>query len=517
MSSSTGTSFSNNYNPYGYRNKRSYPGRLQSNDKQRLFQTCVDYQYSGVTAPLSNKNIVLHCYQIDGLGDVSQTFLFAEKIRAQRPDASITIAIECKSISEGQVRASFPTDRFPTEFISHWDPLKADSQMGALRQKTGCMIGVAVPISNPELLGGYPARTIKEYGFARHPDTKGDTLSMGFDDLEEGITFPKIEGQDLYQIKTDWLRKALNVNTSDDQDYYLANRNLYHMYMPSWSTQIISLYSVVGIEKQNSKPIDVFMPVKHSLKDLIAWGALNVELLKENQIGKLILVKSTGTETIDIGPGKEMRILSGSVAKTDMHTIQKHSQPFFGCTGNLTFSEGVIQDKLLIYDSLTHLEHFDKTWINILQQNHWTQLEKFKNALKEYFVVETQILQKYIPRKISFYQGDLSYSLSDDDSVPRRALNELAKEFPKYSQQMVDLYKNPMTLSEAHAFNAHIKENYDCESRIMEIVDRGLVLTNYPYLIKLENQLWEDFSQGKISEEEVVETLTQNLRNLKSV
>jgi hypothetical protein len=503
---------SNNFNPYGYREKRVYQGRLDPNNKQRLFQTCVDYQYSGVTAPLNNKNIVLHCIQAEGLGDVSQTFLFAEKIRAQRPDASITIAIQCESVSEEQVRASFPTDRFPTQFISKWDYYKAQAQMNALRQKTGCMIGVAVPILDPKLLGS-PARTIREYGLALHPDTKDDTLSMGFDNLEEGITFPKIENQDLYQIKTEWLRKALNANTIDDQNSYLANRNLYHMYMPSWSTQIISLYSVAGIEKQNSKPIDVFMPVKHSLNDLIAWGALNVELLKENQIGKLVLVKPTGTETIEIGPGKEMRILSGSVAKTEMHAIQKHSQPFFGCTGNLTFSEGVIQDKLLVYDLLTHQAHFDKTWINILKQNHWTQLEKFKNTLKQYFVLETEILQKYVPKK-RFYQGDPSYSLSVADSVPRRALNELAKEFPKYSQQMVDLYKNPSILRESHAFNAHIKENYDCEARIMEIVDRGLVLTNYPHLIAVENNLWREFSQGRLSETEVVEAMSQNLRNL---
>ncbi len=72
-------------------------------------------------------------------------------------------------------------------------------------------------------------------------------------------------------------------------------------------------------------------------------------------------------------------------------------------------------------------------------------------------------------------------------------------------------------MREAHAFNAHIKENYDCESRIMEIVDRGLVLTNYPHLVGLENDLWKEFSQGRISETEVVETLGQNLRNLNKV
>jgi hypothetical protein len=372
------------------------------------------------------------------------------------------------------------------------------------------MIGVAVPIFNPELLDGSPTRTIKEYGFGLHPNTKGETLSMGFDSsLEEGITFPTIEDRNLTQIETLWMKNALNIHTLEDQYHYLADRTLYHMYMPSWSTQLICLNTIVEIEKQDTKSIDVFMPVKHSLKDLQDWGALNVELLKENQIGKLVLVKPNGKEVLEIGPvGKEMRILSGSISKGDMHTIQKCSQPFFGCTGNLTFSEGILQDKLLIYDLLQHQNYFDKTWFKILQTQGWAHLENFKKVLHDYFLLEAQILDKYVPRKLNYYQSEPSYELSDPDSVPRKAMKELAMEFPRSSKRMADLYRNPALLAESHSFNAHIKENYDCEHRIMEIVNRGLVLSNYPHLIQVENQLREQFIQGKLSEEEVVEMLS---------
>ncbi len=505
-------------NLYGYRQTPLYQRRIGDvNDKERLFQLITDYQYARASVPLANKNVVLHCIQAGGLGDVSQTYLYAKKIQNQIPQAEISVAIQCEDIPEEQVKALFPTDRFPTEFVNRFDYFDGEKKRERLRAKTGCMIGVAVPIWEPGLLDGEsegPSRTIKEYGFAFHSNTKGNTLSMGLSVREEGILFPEKVDRRLYDVQTPWLKETLNIHSPDDEDRYLEQRTLYHMYMPRWGTQMISLYSIAAIEKNNSKSIDVFMPIKHSIKELAEWGALDLNALKENGIGKLIRVTSQGTECIDLGPGKEMRILSQAVKKEDVPAIQKYSQPLFGCTGNVSFSEGIVQDKLLIYDLLVHQAFFDKTWHQIIDTDpQFNLLSKFKKVLTDHNAQENQILQKNTPRKGSWYQEDPSYELSESDSVTRKAIHELARDLPLHGKQLADLYLNNRNalLGQAHAFNTHLQENYNCASRIIQTVSRGLVLTNYPHLVKVEKDLWQQFNQGRIGEEQVVEALSGEL------
>src|ERR1700733_8253641 len=104
------------FNPYEYQNSCSYSVRskaVQQGRKgvvnERLFQQIADHQYLGSNLPLTNKIVGLHCTKAGGFGDISQTFLFASKIRKNRPDLQISIRIECDKEDMEKIESMFPT------------------------------------------------------------------------------------------------------------------------------------------------------------------------------------------------------------------------------------------------------------------------------------------------------------------------------------------------------------------------------------------------------------------------
>src|SRR3989344_6749142 len=85
---------------------------------QRLFQTLVDcvYQEEGHLLPFKNTTIVLHTEVKIGLGDASQIFLCAEKIKRYHPTSQIVILLE--SLQEERIRNIFPTHLYTVKIFS---------------------------------------------------------------------------------------------------------------------------------------------------------------------------------------------------------------------------------------------------------------------------------------------------------------------------------------------------------------------------------------------------------------
>lgn len=476
---------------------RLHEQRQDPSQKRRLFQLIADAAYPS-HAELKNRKITLHCTQLGGFGDVSQTYLCAELIKQGHPEIDVQVLIELQTASAEKIRQTFPVDRFKTMFLSS-DYFEKERQFQDLA-KESYPLGIAAPVgpSGPYQHSHPHLRTIKEYGFAWHPDTKNSTLSMGLGRDEEGICFPKMAARPLSSVAAEWLRPVFG------QERYLETRKLYHMYVGSWEQQLAAIYSVAAVERGNCCPIDLFVPVKYSLKQLVEWGILDLNALKECGIGTILKRTAEGIESIRLGEGKELQILSGAVAKTDMEAIQQHAQAFFGCTGDLSFSEAVALDKLPFYEILGHKVHFFESLRAIAWERRLPHLTAFFNALKGFFDCQNEIYERRKPKKHGFYDTGPSMDLSDPNSLSRKCVPELAVAFTKFGGQVALLYQNPALLIEARQLAAYLKQSVNFEERLIAIVNRGIFLQNHPDLIAFEEHLFNEFEAGKKSESQVV-------------
>lgn len=505
------------FNKFGYRsdNKRLYEARANVKYKSELlFQLITDYQYMNANIDLKGKKILLHCVKAGGRGDVAHTFRCAELIKQKFPDCKIKIAIECPLFDEQEVKAMFPLDRFETVFVPSNDYYKKEDLMKIFIEESDCMLGIAVPISSPELTISPLFRNIREYGYWKSSEPTKGNLSMGFSENEEGLNFPLLTPRKLINLETEWLKKSFNINSTKDESDYIDKNKLYHMYMPEsrWTMKILAIYSISELEKNNSNPIDIFLPLSKSLADLITWNALQIDFLKNNNIGTLISINEKGEEKIVLNEtGKTMRIFSGIVTKNDAETIEEHSQPFFGCTGNLSLSAAFMRSKLPLY-AHTGLGDIMKPWNSLLEKTQYKTLKQFHDLIIEFDKKEDEIYDKNTQRKISYYQPDQSVDLSHPNSLTRKSIPDIAKILPYYAISFAKLVNEDIS-KEAKEFGTDMVNNFNVAPRLIAMVFRGLVLKAHPELLKIEQELCRDFIKGTKQEENVVNEFSEHVNN----
>lgn len=477
---------------------RLYTERRDRGNHEKEFQLIRDLVYKDIKSNPKNNTITLHCNKINGNGDIAHAVLCAKKIKTTFVNFEIIIAIECQPHEINSVLNMFPADDFKFEFIST-DYFKKETQLENMVAESACVLGIAAPIGSA-LLRNFPS--LKEYGFGNHPDTKGETLSMGFDaSSEEGINFPIISEHN-FKITTPWLNSIL----SDPQETHL-----YHMYMPAsaWTMQIIALYSIAQIEFKNSnQSIDIFMPLEYSIDKLIEFRALHINQLQQYGIGQIISVSHHNNETIFhstvLGEGKTLRIINGPVNKLDMEVIEQYAQPFFGCTGDSSFSAAIKRGKVPFYANPGWKKNLMLSWLSIMNEStEYKALASLVELLIKFEKDEFSSYDKHRPRKISFYQPDPSMSLNDPSSLPRQALPELAPKLVEYATQIAKIYLETEIIDEAKKFGEYASTNFEINERLLSIVSRALVIKEYPNAIEIEKQLELAFCSGQMSTEEL--------------
>jgi hypothetical protein len=459
--------------------------------KRRLFQLITDYQYP--SAPLNPGKITLHCSQAGGLGDVSQAFLCSQLIQKNCPAAEVEILIDLKTSSEEQINKIFPTQQFKTSFLSQ-TYTEGEKQLAALLQDR-YLLGIAQPIG----LAGpfsrqYPhLRTVREYGFSAL--CQPNELSLGLGIEEEGIPLPEITFRSLSELQSPWIKKELQ-------------GTLYCMYLSLWSSQLTALYTVAAIEQKNQTPIDLFLPLSYSLAQLVEWKCLDLDFLKKQKIGTLILITPQGKEQLDLGEGKTIKIFSGSIPKSDMEIIQQHSEQMMGCTGDLSVSEAIALDKIPFYEVHDHKTKFVNSWKTLAIQLACPLFANLLGELDQQRMGKNQIYDKYTPKKICWFASEPSTELADENSLPRKAMEELRPKLSEFGEKIGALYTNQELSKQAALVNAYIAQKCNFESRLMSIVNRGLILQQHPELVAVEESLWERFKNREIGEAEIASELS---------
>ncbi|MDR3491271.1 MAG: hypothetical protein P4M12_04405 [Gammaproteobacteria bacterium] len=489
-----------------------------------------DYVYTQMVQglKLENNNVTLHCKEAGNFGDISQVYFCAALIKKARPDCNINVVIQLQTKDKKSVEAIFPVNEFNTQFLSS-DYFVQEKEIKRLIE-SGCLVGISVGVNGPAFEKTHH-RALREYGFSKHPDTKGHNLSMGLAVDEEGISIPVMTPRRLTDIQSPWLKQAFGIFDQEELKHYKSKTKLYNLYTRDWVVVCVGINSVVAIEEKNKQNIDLVTPFDFTLEEMIArkdpvheYGQkekievsscqiLDVANLRKNGIGKISRITDAGIETVSIGEGKELRIFSGQFSKQDMEAIQQNSELFFGCTGDMSFSEAVSLNKIPFYDIPNHKQVFFDSLKELAQKNHLENLVKFFDLIAQIGEKQSEIFKRHTPRKQGWY-SEINYNMKDHQSVARRALidKEFIPSMIKIADEIAQCYSNPKLYEESTKLNDYIKANYNVENKLLAIVDRGLILANYPELIEVENKIWERFDKKEISIESVFSELKSNIQ-----
>jgi hypothetical protein len=492
-------------------------------DRTRLFQVIADHLYPSVSAASQNKDLILHCHCLpDGLGDVGQTLLFADIVKEERPDCNVTIVIEAAgSDLQRKISNVFPLNKYKVVFAHQFD--------GQIKKIDGYPLGVAVSatLSVLEKLPRPPfARTLREYGFAFHCDTKEDWLSLGLRDNEEGINFPRIQIRAWERIQSPWLKNIID-----------PKRKIYCQYLPTSFYKLTAIYAVVAIESKNEQSIDIFMPIECSLKELLDRGVLDADLLKRDGIGRVASVRqadevSVATESLPIrnGVGKELRIISGKIPKVDMEIIQQKAEAFYGCTGDMSLSEGLALNKAIFYDMPNHKFRLLPSLIDVAHEMKFVRVENFLKVLQIFNTKEMETAEKtenfklrkrvgggmfgaWLDAILDIFDKNFGGLKSDytitpqDNNAVAHCLKGITQAAVQFAAELVGVYQDPLFMQEMQAFAKYIRENYNAKSRLLANVDRGVFLQNHPDVFEIEKGLRGNFIAGKVTQDAVIKEL----------
>lgn len=470
---------------------------LDEDDFRRVFQLS-DKVYSQFSGPLDNKKVFLHCDQVEGMGDVSQTFFLSEILKKKRPELQINIGIGLGTVERKKIEELFPVNQYTMHYFGKYDDYYEKGARLTALVNQGCAVGIARSLAN---VYNTHHRTIREYGFSREMDVHNEVISMGIGRNEEGVSLPVIKKRELEDIKTPWLRENLN-----------PKAQLYHLYQHTTTQQILSLYTLSSLNKDQIDPLLIIMPMAYSLRELIEWKILDLDYLKNAGIGKITRVTPQGSETIAINDnGKEIKILSGGIPKDEMEILQQHSKPLFGCTGDMTFSESVVLNKIPMYEILSWKVNFFRSLIEFANEQKFELLAKYFQKLLDVYIKQTEIINRNRPKGVGHFGLDMAASMDTEQYRMSHAAPELDPLLKQWSNEILVLVKDPQLQQEAEKFNQLIRDNYNIETRFLQTVDRGVVLANYPELIAVEKALWERFKKKEITLDEACTELSAQL------
>ena len=475
----------------------------------------IDYLYSEVYESMSeedkknkftNKKILLYAQEAGNFGDISHVYFLAKLIRKKRPEVDIAILIQLETKTREEISAIFPVSQYHTQFIAR----NVDFRETAITMKnyaqTHALIGVAVSFAGGAFYGTHH-RFFYEYGFFKPYEFLGKGITqhfeefyMGLSKFEAGIHIPEMPKRQLEDLQSNWLKHALSL---DSNTKYQGK--LFNLYMRDWMMQLLGVHTIVMSQVLNDRRIDIVVPPELPCLEIIKRHEPLLQNLKEHGIG-VIKIFSSNEECVILplmDHGKELRFIRGSFVKQDMETIQQYSQPFSGSTGDMSFSEGVVLNKIPFYEALQHKSGFFDSLITLATELNLTILAGFLRKIAYIRVQEEKICNKHKRKQTGgFWQG--SETAEELAEKAKKAEPELVEMIFESAKALTQCIENTQLMNEVTLFNHAIATNYNIASKIIASVDRGLFLLSDPSLFKKEKELWESFKKNEMSFENIV-------------
>ena len=431
--------------------------------------------YRGIDFSKREISILVQGYiQNDGMGDFYHMVHAAKVIQAAFPEAKIIFAGEVLFLSKR-------IERLPA--------LPFETILWGIRDKAGCRVAYEDNIRDRQIKdecealseqvtvilelpheryensitssATIPKSRIFEYGtlsdeFYASMNKPYSRYGMGVAPLEVGIIWkePQSPMDAIETLSNPGLRSIL-LNTSDSTRNYMQTHILHFAYMRYHHSLFVQL-CLAADENDVRRAIDFILnDISQTIVDDIISSpfAANIQEIQTIENGAI-------TSSIRLGAeGKTVRLINPfPLENTDMQKLIAIASGCVGCTGDLSISEVLSHGKVPLYYAPIHKKPF---------------IDSLKELAVEFSGNTDSLLVRYL-------QGVDDFKLTEEKICERGRL-----------------LQNPDLYQEMAQFCAFLKEHYDFNRVLVDLVKRNIALAFHPEVKELENDVCRQFQAGK--------------------
>jgi hypothetical protein len=410
------------------------------------------------------KVVVSGSISSDGWGDYFQMWLTATNLTENLPGASVAIS------------TSMHGHRIPPKLSSSfiaknltYTSIQDFKEKGIEQELKAADLIIAIPHGYPQNPGGKPLIRVEEYGF-----NQGSDFALGFHFFNQkilGIPLTRISpAKTIQELSHNTLRSVL---TDKNRPFFLGYLKKDHHAEENHRAGFV--LAAAASQATQSNDIDIICPLEDIHK-------LDLEALKALNVGRIVLMEGSNEgelkekETLTLKPeGKEIRIINPfPLTNDDWMLLLKFCEPLVGCTGDMSFSEVISNQKIPFYQIRWHKAEFVEQLIEMagyVYKEDFTQLHQFLELMKT--------------------------SLQE---------NGKGGNFFATWKEMGKLLNSGL-VGEAQKFAQRIQKNYCTNQILASKVKRELAYAEHPELKMIEKEIFGKWQEDKISLKEAIAML----------
>jgi hypothetical protein len=410
----------------------------------------------------------------DGKGDFKTMTIIANFINKYFP----TVLVHLIVMNDHKDQLSFP-EKENCKFYCYRKSLSEET-IEKIKNSTLVFFGPAGIPSLTKIMRSITNKVIQlqEYDFRdTNNEWCGMPLLMGLGDNAAGIFIKKKHEGSLSKITNDKLKEVLfKTQNPVEKDFaeYSQNHRLFFCYftLDSSANCFFRHASLLADQEGATKNIDICYPTKEDISWL--FGSLQKnKKLKNVGIVKLVKYRTNEMSVIPIQLSdcpRVMRIIDvGSISQKDFTNLISLSQPIVGGTGDHTFSSILSQERVLLYEATI---------------SHKRALACNLTRITEQLFGNESSIYKYI-----------------EGATFNRNFDEISK-----------FVNDPKLSDQAKQLSQYLRSHYALKPILKGLINHRLCQAKDKIL---EDDLFDRFSEGKISLNETQDQLTQYFEKVK--
>jgi hypothetical protein len=408
----------------------------------------------------------------DGWGDYFQMWLTAKNLTKSMPEASISISA---NLSAHGIPPQFSKSFQAVEDLISYTPEDLQKKKIETKLKEADLI-ISIPHGHPQNPYNKPILRVEEYGFSPNSAFALGLSPMSYNTL--GIPLMNVSpAQSLQEL----FHASLKAHLSDKKrPFFLGYLKKDHTTDEQHRAGFV--LAAAAAQASRSDNIDIVCPFENIAK-------LNASALGSLNVGRVVLMDCNAEgelkekQVLTVQPtGREIRILNPfPLSNDDWMILLKFCEPLVGCTGDVSFSEVLSNQKIPFYQIRWHKTEFIAQLMELtgyVYKEDFVKLHQFLNILKS--SLEENSKEKDISKNC------LDMGMMID--------GELVAEWQKLA--------------------ICIKKQYCTNEMLASRVKRELAYAQYPELKKREQEIFKKWETGEISLQQACEMLQSQIKLL---
>lgn len=425
---------------------------------------------------ISHKKIIIAGeVSSDGWGDYFQMWLTAKNLTENIPESSVAISADLRNRGvPPQVSKTFQKAK-NLIFASNEDLQKKNIE----KELKEADLIINIPhgyFPNP---GNKPILRVEEYGFSPN-----NAFALGLSPHSYNVLGIPLTGISPAKSLQELSHVSLEAHLSEKKrpfflGYLKKDHGMDEQHRAGFVLAAAASYA------SRSEDIDIICPFEDITK-------LNTDVLKSLSVARVILMEPDGKgelkekQSLNLQPqGREIRILNPfPLPNDDWMLLLKFCEPLVGCTGDMSFSEVISNQKIPFYQIRWHKAEFIEQIMELtgyVYKEDFIKLHQFLNVLKSSLEENSKT-------------GDIS----------KNCLN-------------MGLMINEELIAEYQKFAVCIQKHYCTNQILASRVKRELAYAQHPELKKVEEEIFERWKNDEITLEQACKLLQSQIDTSKQI